>query len=115
MPKTREPKEYFALPKFNLVLLKQLLSEFLATFIYVFIIGGNVLTENVNGNTTGQSQLFSTGMANFLVATGLTYSFGQLSGGHFNPLVTAGLMFALRMNWIVGMGMARLAFCRLTP
>lgn len=102
LPKTQEPKAYFAIPKFNLHFIIQLVSEFLATFIFNFVILGNVLTQNATGTIGSLAQLFSFGMATFLTVTALTYSFGQLSGAHFNPILTAGLMFALRMNWVVG-------------
>ncbi len=103
-PKFRPVKELFSLPKFSFAFLQQLVAEFLASFIFLFVIFGNVLSNNFTGNAANLSvQSGSAKVAAFLAATGLTYAFGQRSGAHFNPVLTAGLMFAMKMNWIVGL------------
>lgn len=102
LPQAQSPKHYFALPKFNFRFFIQLLSEFLATFIFQFVILGSVMTQISVGNPTSLGQLLTFGIGVFLTITALTYAFGQNSGAHMNPVLTAGLMFSLRMNWIIG-------------
>lgn len=101
-PKVRPVKEFYEKPKLNLALLQQLVAEFLASFIFIFILGGNTLSNFATGNTSLGGQDGTNKTAAFLTAIGLTYAFGQKSGAHFNPVLTVGLMFAMRMNWIIG-------------
>lgn len=91
------------MPTFNWEFGQQLIAEFLASMIFIFVIVGNSLTLVYTGQGTNVGIINATDkIAAFLTATGLTYAFGELGGAHFNPVLTAGLMLSMRMNWIVG-------------
>lgn len=92
------------MPKFNVQFLRQLTAEFLASFIYIFIVAGTTLNVTWTANqkpTLGQLSS-NTNMAAFLTVLAMIFSFGQISGAQMNPVFTAGLMFAMKQNWIVG-------------
>jgi len=101
-PQHRPLKELFSLPDFDFTFVKQLVAEFLASFIFIFIIVGNDLTRVWSGGATFGIVNGTNKVCAFLLTSGLTYAFGSLSGAHFNPVITCGLMFAMKMNWIVG-------------
>lgn len=102
-PKFRPFKELIAVPELTWEFGQQLIAEFFASMIFIFILVGNSLTlvwagQGANfGLNNGTNKI-----AAFLTSMGLTYAFGELGGAHFNPVLTAGLMVSLRMNWIVG-------------
>ena len=69
-------------------------AEFIGTFALMFI-GGGAILQNAATQTVG-----TTGIA---VAHGLAimisiYAFGHISGGHFNPCITFGMLVAGRMS-----------------
>lgn len=69
-------------------------AEFIGTFALMFI-GGGAILQNAATQSVG-----TTGIA---VAHGLAilisiYAFGHISGGHFNPCVTFGMLVAGRMS-----------------
>ncbi|MDE2363247.1 MAG: aquaporin Z [Hyphomicrobiales bacterium] len=77
---------------------KKLTAEFLGTFWLTFGGCGSAVLAAAFPNNLG------IGFAGVALAFGLTvltgaYAFGPISGGHFNPAVSAGLATAGRMPW----------------
>ena len=70
---------------------QKLLAEFLGTFVLVFIGCGAAFTTGADVVATG----FAFGIAIVVMA----YSFGRISGGHFNPAVSLGAALAGRISW----------------
>jgi len=63
------------------------IAEFVGTFILMFTVGCNTLTEKYVWGVT----------SNAFVLMALVYAFGDISGGHFNPAVTIAAAISLRM------------------
>lgn len=72
-------------------IVQKLLAEFLGTFVLVFIGCGTAVISGVDLVATG----FAFGIAIVIMA----YSFGRISGGHFNPAVSVGAALAGRVSW----------------
>ena len=73
---------------------QRFLAEFIGTFALMFI-GGGAILQHASTQSVG-----TTGIA---VAHGLAilisiYAFGHISGGHFNPCVTFGMLLAGRIK-----------------
>lgn len=79
-------------------LLQKLVAEFLGTFVLVFgVIGAALFAAGFKAGTGG----LNVGFLGVALALGLSvmvsaYAFGPISGGHFNPAVTLGLVAAGR-------------------
>jgi len=102
-PRFPEKKHLWSLPDLNLNLFRMFLAEFMASFIYIFVVAGNVLTQVYSGNSRQLGLIYgSNQIAAFLVVIAMTYCFGQISGAQMNPVLTVGLMCALKLNWITG-------------
>jgi aquaporin Z len=71
---------------------EQTVAEFLGTFALVFIGAGSVVVLPV---FAPQAALLGVALAHGLVLAIMVSNFGHISGGHFNPAVTAGV-------WVVG-------------
>lgn len=78
---------------------RALLSEFLATFILVFVGGSAVaLTASQGGSVLGNAFAFG------LALMTIIYVFGSYSGAHANPAVSFGFAVAGQMNWGLMLG-----------
>lgn len=78
---------------FDRPLLKALVGEFLCTFIFVFTLSGTALSR---------PGLAGFALATALVSVAIIYSFGGLSGAHFNPAVTLAAMIGGKIHPIKG-------------
>ena len=73
---------------------RRLFAEFLGTFIFVFLVAGVALEFNLTNSQVdglrGGAALNQTGcgLASGLVLTFLVYSIGEISGAHFNMVIT---------------------------
>lgn len=86
-------------PKINIGTFKCLMAEFVATFTFLFIAMAAGCTQMASG--AGSPSLG--GIAVAFAAVAVIYSFGGLSGAHFNPAVTFGSIIGLRMNIFKGL------------
>ncbi|NHA01684.1 MIP family channel protein [Nocardioides sp. W3-2-3] len=68
-----------------------MLAEFLGTFVLVFIGCGAAFTTGAD--------VAATGLAFGIAIVIMAYSFGRISGGHFNPAVSVGAALAGRISW----------------
>jgi len=73
---------------------RRLAAELLGTFALTFVAAGGDVIATVSGRPTGGSAQV---IAPALLVMALIYSFGPISGAHFNPVVT--LAFALRRDF----------------
>ena len=86
-------------------LVRRLGAEFLGTFVLVFGgTGSAVLAANfLDGGARGTPTILGIGFLGVSLAFGLTvlamaYGVGHISGGHFNPAVTLGLVMGKRFD-----------------
>ncbi|RKP22173.1 aquaporin-like protein, partial [Rozella allomycis CSF55] len=83
-------------------LAKALLGEFLATFIFLFVVmATGVNVYRLGGDAVG---IIIGGVGTGFTAVAVIYSFADVSGAHFNPAVTFGTMVMGKTSWIKGAG-----------
>jgi aquaporin Z len=76
--------------------MKKLFAEFLGTFGLVFAGTGAIVIDHASGGTIGHAGIaFTFG----LVVLAMIYTFGDISGAHFNPAVTIAFAAARRLAW----------------
>lgn len=81
---------------------KPLIAEFIGTFALVFIGVLSISAVNIVQAPNGLANLASIGFAYGLTIAVMVASLGAVSGGHFNPAVTAAFMATGRINPIAG-------------
>ncbi len=76
--------------------MKKLVAEFLGTFGLVFAGTGAIVINQVSGGAIGHAGIALTfGM----IVLAMIYTFGDVSGAHFNPAVTTAFAAARRFPW----------------
>ena len=79
---------------------KKLLVECLGTCIFFFIGAGAIITNQFSNGAVG---LLGIAIAHGLILAIMISAFGSISGGHFNPAVTFGVMVARRISVSLGL------------
>jgi MIP family channel proteins len=72
-----------------------LLAEFIGTFAFVFIGAG---AAAIVGDSAGMGGIGAIALAHGLTIMVFAYAYGDISGGHFNPAVTVGVLAAGAMS-----------------
>src|SRR5258707_6202201 len=73
----------------------KLLAEFIGTFAFVFIGAG---AAAVVGEGVGMPGIVAIAFAHGLAIMAFAFAYGPVSGGHFNPCVTVGVLAAGTMR-----------------
>lgn len=79
-----------------LIVMRRLLSEFLGTFALIFAGTGAIVVDQLTGGVIGHAGI---ALVFGLVVMAMIYTFGDVSGAHFNPVVTIGFAVAGRFPW----------------
>ena len=74
----------------------KLIAEFFGTFFLVLAGTGAIVINDVSANAISHVGI---ALTFGLVILALIYTFGDVSGAHFNPAVTVGFALAGRMSW----------------
>ena len=77
-----------------MVSIKDLIAELIGTFILVFAITTAIVAGISVSDSFGLPNIIAIALTAGLTLAALAYSFGPVSGGHFNPAVTISLWFA---------------------
>src|SRR3954467_12232208 len=76
--------------------MQKLLSEFLGTFALVFAGTGAIVINHASGGAITHPGI---ALTFGLVVLAMIYTFGDVSGAHFNPAVTVAFAAARRFSW----------------
>jgi len=79
---------------------KKLFVEFLGTCIFFFIGAGAIITNQFSNGAVG---LMGIAIAHGVILSVMISAFGGISGGHFNPAVTFGVMVSRRISVTLGL------------
>jgi len=79
---------------------KKLFVEFLGTCIFFFIGAGAIITNQFSNGAVG---LVGIAIAHGVILSVMISAFGGISGGHFNPAVTFGVMVSRRISVSLGL------------
>src|SRR3972149_1377057 len=79
---------------------KKLLVEFVGTCIFFFVGAGAIITNEFSNGAVG---LLGIAIAHGVILSVMISAFGGISGGHFNPAVTFGVMLAKRITLSLGL------------
>ena len=79
---------------------KKLFVEFLGTCIFFFIGAGAIITNQFSNGAVG---LVGIAIAHGVILAVMISAFGGISGGHFNPAVTFGVMVSRRISVVLGL------------
>jgi aquaporin Z len=79
---------------------KKLFVEFLGTCIFCFIGAGAIITNQFSNGAVG---LVGIAIAHGVILSVMISAFGGISGGHFNPAVTFGVMVSRRISVVLGL------------
>jgi glycerol uptake facilitator-like aquaporin len=78
---------------------RRLTAEFLGTlFLVATVVGSGIMAERLAGGNTAIALLANT-IATGAALVALILTFGQISGGHFNPAVTLGVALEKGIPW----------------
>jgi aquaporin Z len=76
--------------------MKKLVAEFIGTFALVFAGTGAIVIDQVSGGAIGHGGIAITFG---LIVLAMIYTFGDVSGAHLNPAVTAAFAASRRFPW----------------
>lgn len=89
----------YCLPNFIMNLTRKLAAEFIGTaFLLAVVVGSGIMGENLAGGNVALALLANT-MATGAGLACLILSFGDISGAHFNPVVTLTEAFRGNLSW----------------
>ena len=76
--------------------MRKLFAEFLGTFALVFAGTGAIVIDHASGGAIGHAGI---ALTFGLIVLAMIYTFGDVSGAHFNPAVTVAFAAAQRLPW----------------
>lgn len=79
--------------------IRMMLAEFIGTFALVFVGVGAIAADYLRRGGAGEPSLLTIGFAHGLTIAVMASAFGAISGGQFNPAVSAGLLVGGKQNW----------------
>jgi aquaporin Z len=74
---------------------RRALAEFIGTLALIFVGAGSILSDRLTG---GGVSLVGIALAHGLTIAVMVSAFGHISGGHLNPAVTLGAVFARKIS-----------------
>lgn len=80
---------------------RKLLAEFLGTFTLVFV---GAFAVAATGIPQSSANVVVPALAHGLILVGIIFAFGHISGAHFNPAVTVGLLVGRKIDVVSAVG-----------